>query len=211
MSYWKHWKYKHLTFFIISIIFVALLTKLEIFHQTLIHLGNFGYIGAFFAGILFVSTYTVSIGALLLLILAEYLNPIEIALIAGLGAVFGDYVIFRLVKDNLVYELADIYNHFGGKHLSHLLHTRYFSWSLPVIGALIIASPLPDEMGVGLLGISKMSTYSLFCLLYLTQLEYLLSYQLPYWLSLNKSGILNIRRKPEIGYNTVNGSPPSPR
>ncbi|KKR33741.1 MAG: hypothetical protein UT63_C0012G0020 [Candidatus Gottesmanbacteria bacterium GW2011_GWC2_39_8] len=159
MSYWQHWKYKHLTFFFISIIFVAFLTRLELFHQTLIHLGNYGYIGAFFAGILFVSTYTVSIGALLLLILAEYLNPIEIALIAGIGAVLGDYTIFRLVKDNLVDELADIYNKFGGKHLSHLLHTRYFSWTLPVIGALIIASPLPDEMGVGLMGISRMSTY----------------------------------------------------
>jgi len=158
MSYWQHWKYKHLTFFLTSIIFVAFLTKLEFFHDTLIHLGNYGYIGAFFAGILFVSTYTVSIGALLLLILAEYLNPLEIALTAGLGAVFGDYTIFRLVKDNLVSELTDIYKKFGGQHLSHLLHTRYFSWSLPVIGALIIASPLPDELGVGLMGISRMRT-----------------------------------------------------
>lgn len=159
MSYLQHWKYKHLAFFFISIIFVALLTQLELFHQTLIHLGNYGYIGAFIAGILFVSTYTVSIGALLLLILAEYLNPIEIALIAGIGAVLGDYTIFSLIKDNLVDELTDIYKKFGGKHLSYLLHTRYFRWSLPVIGALIIASPLPDELGVGLMGISRMKTY----------------------------------------------------
>src|SRR3989338_4885629 len=164
MRYWQHWKYKHLTFFFISIVFVAFLTRLELFHQILISLGSYGYIGAFFAGILFVSTYTVSIGALLLLILAEYLNPFEIAFIAGVGAVFGDYTIFRLVKDNLVDELGDIYKKFGGKHFSHLLHTRYFSWSLPVIGAIIIASPLPDELGVGLMGISRMKTGKLLIL-----------------------------------------------
>ena len=159
MRYWRHWKYKHITFCFISIIVVTLLSRLEIFYQTLIRLGEFGYIGAFFAGILFVSTYTVSIGALILLILAKSLNPWEIAILAGLGAVLGDYTIFSIIKDELVDELADIYQKFGGKHLTHLLHTRYFSWSLPVIGALIIASPLPDELGVGLMGIARMKTY----------------------------------------------------
>lgn len=159
MSYWQHWKYKHLTFFFISIIFVAFLSAFDSFHQALVQLGTYGYIGAFVAGILFVSTYTVSIGALTLLILAETLHPVEIALIAGLGAVVGDYTIFMIIRDNLMNELTDIYKRFGGNHISHVLHTRYFSWSLPVIGALIIASPLPDELGVGLMGIARMKTY----------------------------------------------------
>ncbi|MEK7159994.1 MAG: hypothetical protein AAB702_00755, partial [Patescibacteria group bacterium] len=46
-----------------------------------------------------------------------------------------------------------------GNHLSKILHTRYFSWTLPVIGAIIIASPFPDEIGISLMGISKISTY----------------------------------------------------
>jgi hypothetical protein len=29
---------------------------------------------------------------------------------------------------------------------------------LPVIGAIIIASPLPDEVGISLMGLSKIST-----------------------------------------------------
>jgi len=32
-------------------------------------------------------------------------------------------------------------------------------WTLPVIGAIIIASPFPDEIGVSLVGISKIKTY----------------------------------------------------
>lgn len=115
--------------------------------------------GAFIAGVLFVSTFTVATSALVLLTLAETLSPIEIGLIAGLGAVVGDMLIFNLIKDNLANEIEDIYNHVDrDHHLKKLFHSKYFSWSLPVLGAVIIASPLPDEMGISLINLSKMNT-----------------------------------------------------
>lgn len=106
------------------------------------------------------STFTIAPSTLILLTLAETLSPIEIGIIAGLGAVIGDVLIFHLVKDNLANEIEDIYYHIDKKgHVRGLLHTRYFSWMLPVTGALLIASPLPDELGVSMLGLSKMSTF----------------------------------------------------
>lgn len=160
MNKWKAFKYKNLTFLIISIAVAYYLSQYEPFHNFLLNLGNYGYIGAFIAGILFVSTFTVATGAVILLVLAEKLSPLEIGLIAGLGAVFGDFVIFKFIKDNLVDEVREIYNRIDGEHhLIRLLHTKYFGWSLPVIGAIIIASPFPDEIGVSLMGISKMKTY----------------------------------------------------
>lgn len=159
MSYWKHWKYKNLTFWFISIVVLALLFRNDFFHSWLLNLGDYGYLGAFFAGMLFVSTFTVTIGAFILFILTESLNPLEIGAIAGLGAVVGDIAIFHLVRDNIATEIAEIYERVGGKHLTKILHTKYFSWTLPVLGALIIASPLPDELGVSLMGIAKMKTY----------------------------------------------------
>ena len=153
------WKYKNLTVVFISIVLAVLLSRFEAFHSFLLHLGSFGYIGAFVAGMLFVSTFTVTTSALILLILAETLSPIEIGLIAGLGAVAGDMLVFRLVKDNLANEIVDIYNHVDHKkHLQKLFHSKYFNWMLPVIGAIIIASPFPDEIGISLIGISKMNT-----------------------------------------------------
>lgn len=153
------WKYKNLTIVFFSIVLTIILYKSASFHSFLLHLGNLGYIGAFIAGIFFVWTFTAATGALILLILAETLLPIEIGLIAGLGAVVGDLLIFRLVKDNLAGEVEDIYNHVDHKkHLKKLFHSRYFNWMLPLLGAVIIASPLPDEVGVSLMGISKMST-----------------------------------------------------
>ena len=92
--------------------------------------------------------------------LAEHLNPLEIALIAEVGAVIGDTTIFQFIRTKgLVDEVKHFFQYFGSDRLKHLIHTKYFSWTLPVIGAIIIASPLPDEVGVGLMGISHMTTW----------------------------------------------------
>lgn len=165
MTYWQRWKYKNLTLLFLSIIFAFFLSRYEPFHIFLLNLGNYGYIGAFVAGVLFVSTFTVATGAIILLILAERLSPIEIGIIAGLGAVLGDFVIFRFIQDNLAEEVKEIYENIDGNHhLQRVFHTKYFSWTLPVMGALIIASPFPDEIGVSLMGISKMKTYQFLCI-----------------------------------------------
>lgn len=164
MSFWREWKYKNLTAFVLSVILALLLAKNEVFHALLLNLGNFGYIGAFVAGILFVSTFTVAAGTVMLLVLAETLHPLGIGVVAGLGAVLGDFIIFnifRFAKDNWLQEVIEpVAVHLNrNHHLQRLFHSKYFSWSLPVIGAIIIASPLPDEVGVTLMGISKMKTY----------------------------------------------------
>lgn len=160
MNYWRNLRYKNLTLVFLGIVFALILSRIETFHAFLLHLGNLGFVGAFIAGILFVNIFTVSTGALILLILAEQLSAVEIGLIAGLGAVVGDLIIFHLVKDNLSGELELIYDKIDSKHhFIKLLHSKYFHWTLPVIGAIIIASPLPDELGVTLMGISKMKTY----------------------------------------------------
>lgn len=159
-NFWRGWKYKNLTLIFTGVLIALTLSRIEAFHAFLLNLGNYGYIGAFLAGILFVSTFTAATGVLILLIFTETLSPIEIGVIAGLGAVVGDFIIFRFVKDNLQNELEDIYNHVDSKHhFIKILHSKYFSWTLPVVGAIIIASPFPDELGVSLMGISKMKIY----------------------------------------------------
>lgn len=164
----SHWRYKNLTIVFIGVILAIVLSRNEMFHSFLMHLGSFGYVGAFIAGILFVSTFTVATSALVLLTLAETLSPIEIGLIAGLGAVVGDMLIFNLIKDNLANEIEEIYDQMdSGHHLKKLFHSKYFNWSLPIFGAIIIASPLPDEMGISLINLSKMSTLKFILISYI--------------------------------------------
>ena len=87
--------------------------------------------------------------------------------LAGIGAVIGDLTIFRLIKLSLASDLTQLYNNLGGSKISHILHTSHFRWTIPVIGALIIASPLPDEIGIGILGIYNLKTSQFLVLSYI--------------------------------------------
>lgn len=156
---WRRYHYKNLTYLGISIVLGLVFIKTPYFREFVFHLGNYGILGAFIGGMLFVSTFTVSIGTVLLLLLAETMNPLIIGAVAGIGAVVGDLIIFQYIRNKgLVSEIKHFFDFFGGDKIAHLLHTKYFSWTLPVLGAVIIASPLPDELGVSLMGISKMKT-----------------------------------------------------
>src|SRR3989344_909538 len=160
MSTWYTFRYKNITLFLISIIIAFIISRYEPFHNFLLGVGDLGYIGAFFAGILFVSTFTVATGAIILLVLAERLSPVEIGIIAGLGAVVGDFTIFKFVRDGLTDEIREVYEKIDhNNHLLKILHTKYFSWMFPAFGAIAIASPLPDEIGVSLMGIGKIKIY----------------------------------------------------
>lgn len=154
----KHKKYKNLAFFVLSLLVAYFLSSYEPFHIFLLGLGKFGYLSAFIAGMLYVSMFTVATGAVMLLVLAEQYSLVELAVIAACGSVITDFLIFKYVKNSVTEEVVGLHKVLGGSHFSHVLHSKYFSWTLPVIGALIIASPLPDEVGISLMGLTKLDT-----------------------------------------------------
>ena len=157
MEFWKKWKYPYLTSVLISILVAIFLASNETFKDWLLHLGSLEYIGALIAGSLFVSSFTAAISIVVIAIMTENINPMALALIGGVGAVMGDYLVFKLVRSHLQDELAMLFGKGGTSYVKHVLKSKYISWTLPIIGAFIIASPLPDELGVSLLGMSKMS------------------------------------------------------
>lgn len=164
---WKHWHYKNTGLLILSIVIFFFLADTPFVKNAISFIGNFGYIGAFFVGIMFVSIFTVAPAAVVLFYLADTLNPLGIAIAAGTGGVVGDYLIFRFLKDRIFKELRPVFLNHGGKPIKKLFKTPYFAWAVPIIGAIIIMSPFPDEVGIGLMGISKMKTWQLMGLLYL--------------------------------------------
>lgn len=155
----KRLKYKNIAILILGIIFAVVLSKNDSFRNFLLNLGQFGYFGAFVAGIFFASTFTVASSLVILATLAETLPIWVVAVLGGIGCMVGDFFIFYFVKNELLNEIRSIYEFAGGGHFKKILHSRFFSWTLPVIGAIIIASPLPDELGVTLLGLSRLKTY----------------------------------------------------
>lgn len=168
ISFWKRWKYPYLTAVFISILIAIILAQNQDFKNWLLNLGSWEYIGALFAGMLFVSSFTAAISITVIAIMTENINPMALGLIGGVGAVAGDYLVFKLVRSNIQNELAMLFGKRATSHVKALLYSKYIAWTLPIIGVFIIASPLPDELGVSLLGVSKMSDAKFILISYLS-------------------------------------------
>lgn len=155
--------HQNIILFVVGLLAAVIFSKTPLFSQFINLIAPFPCLSAFIAGMLFASTFSIATGGLILITLAQSINPLIIIPFGGLGAVFCDFLIFSLFKDKISASVSPIYNEIISKnHFHKILHTRYFSWTLPVIGALIIASPLPDELGVSLLGLSQMKTGEFF-------------------------------------------------
>jgi hypothetical protein len=162
----KKWAYKNTTLLVLSVIVFVLLADTPIVHAAIRHIGSYGYLGSFVAGIFFVSTFTVAPAGLVLFHLAQDYNPILIALTAGAGGVIGDLLIFRFFKDQIFTEFAPLVKKLKKRHVFELFKSPYFAWLTPVIGAIIIASPFPDELGIGMMGLTKIKEWQFMALTY---------------------------------------------
>jgi membrane protein YqaA with SNARE-associated domain len=150
-----HWHYKNLTILFASFLFAYAFGQTYLYQSLLGNLKTVGWPGIFIVGTFFTSIFTVAPAAVVLVGLGKFYDPLVLAPLAGAGAMFGDYVIFRFIREGVLDELKEI---IGKRNLAKLLHplrSRYFVWLLPLVGAVIIASPLPDEAGVAMMGISK--------------------------------------------------------
>lgn len=145
---------------VVSLVLTFILVQLPVFHTFVAELGEYGYIGALLAGMLFVSVFTAAPAAVLLITLGETHAILPIAIVAGIGAVFGDYVIMSYMSSE-VSEKTKLLPQKTGimKTISFLRHSKY-RFFLSILGAIVIASPLPDEIGLSLMGLSNMKRSS---------------------------------------------------
>lgn len=164
LSIWQRWKYKNTFLLLLSLAVFFWLARTPIVESIIKEIGALGYLGAFITGIFFVSTFTVAPAAVVLFHLADTLHPVEVALLAGLGAMVGDYIIFRFMKDKVFEELLPLFRKLHSPKIKILFKSPYFAWFLPVAGAFVIASPLPDEAGVSMLGLSNIKRWQFFLL-----------------------------------------------
>ncbi len=162
----KKWAYKNTTLLLLSLAVVVVIADTPVVHALIRHIGTYGYLGSFITGIFFVSTFTVAPASLVLFHLAEEYNALAIALTAGAGAVLGDLLIFRFFKDQLFSELAPLVKRYKKYHLFELFKSPYFGWLTPVLGAVVIASPFPDEIGIGMMGLTKITQWQFMLLTY---------------------------------------------
>jgi hypothetical protein len=145
------------TFFVlISIVLAIYLEKAGLINEFILAFGDFRILAILIGGIFFTSIFTTA-SAIVLLAEMSLMSPLALVVIlGGIGSVMGDYVIFRFVKDRVVEDFKHLLSYQKRKRLRQVFRRKLFRYFVPFIGGLIIASPLPDELGVSVLSLSKL-------------------------------------------------------
>ena len=157
--------YPKLTALVICIILAYFLFSNPSTQTYASHLGSYGYLGVFIAGILFAFGFTApfSVGFFI------SLNPANIwiaGIIGGLGALMSDLIIFSTIKVSFEDEFKRLRNSKTFVRITRLIEKsikeKIRIYLMYVFVGILIASPLPDEAGVTMLaGLTKISAKSL--------------------------------------------------
>jgi len=113
---------------------------------------------SFLAGMFFASVFTTIPATIALGEIAQEYSLFWTAFFGGLGALVADFVIFRFFRDDVSDALIALFKGSARTRLARIFHLRLFRWLTPFLGAIIIASPLPDELGLVIWGFSKLPT-----------------------------------------------------
>jgi hypothetical protein len=128
-------------------------------NSLLVYAGGIKYIESFIAGVLFTSVFTTAPAIVILGEIAQHSTPLSVAVFGGLGALFGDLILFRFIKDRVSEDLLALIGQDNRGKVYHIAERRIFRWFSPLIAAFIIASPLPDELGIMFLGLARTKTF----------------------------------------------------
>lgn len=140
----------------IGIAVTITLSRFGVIDYIIDSLRNYSILASFVAGIFFTSTFTIAPASIAIVhIAAEHVPLSSLAFWGALGAMCGDLILFFFIKDRFADDLMGVMSPSAKKHFLHSFHFGFFKWLSPILGALIIASPLPDEIGISLLGMSK--------------------------------------------------------
>jgi hypothetical protein len=180
----SRFKYPKLFFLVLSIIAAYIIFQNPAVSEYVSSLGKFGYLTTFFAGMLFAFGFSAAIAVGFFITI----NPGNIylaALIAGVGALLSDMIIFRFIKISFEEEFNNLKESYLLRKISELsrkhIGVKLTSYFVYAFAGIMIASPLPDEVGVILLaGLTKvkqkilaiisfvLNTAGIFLILYFT-------------------------------------------
>ncbi len=150
-------KYNHLLLLLVACIAAYILYATGALH--VLHLlKGYGYISVVAGGMLYTFGFTAPFGAAILWEIAPDVHPVTAAVVAGTGALASDLMLFHILrKPFFEEELQRFRTSRLIRTLHRLLHHEtisermrfYATW---LLASFVIASPLPDEFGVSIIG-----------------------------------------------------------
>jgi hypothetical protein len=128
-------------------------------------IASLGYAGAFIAGIFYSYGFTGAPAAAVFLIISHEQNIVFAALAGGFGSLFADLVIFELIRHSFKDEIKLLSSEKIVLGLSRRIPKALRRHIITAIAFFIIASPLPDEIGVSMLACEKWISGKIFSVL----------------------------------------------
>lgn len=124
------------------------------------------FVAEIVAGILYTSFLTSPISVAMLIVLASENNPVVTAFLAGFGAVLGDLLIVKFFRKE-AQDIDFIARQLHFQKINKILHKLHLDFLTPLFGVIIVASPFPDELGLMMLGASKLKYQEIALLSYI--------------------------------------------
>ena len=149
---------KDVSIIALSVLIAVILVETGVLINILASSKKLELFGSFIAGMFFTSVFTVAPATVVLVEIARLNSIFWVAILGGAGAMIGDLIIFRFVKNKLSEDILYLLKKSKSERLISIFRLRIFGWLIAFLGALVIASPLPDELGLAMMGLSKIKT-----------------------------------------------------
>ncbi len=146
---------------IVSLVCAVWLVKTDIVLSSITLSAEFSALTSFVAGLFFTSILTTIPAMVVFVEIATYVPAWKIALFGGMGALCGDLLLFRFVRSSLVERIARSVVNPRARKVVGSIASGPLWWIMPICGAIVIASPLPDELGLFLMGVSHIRAVQL--------------------------------------------------
>lgn len=152
----------------LSLIVALLIVRSGLVHEVLAATQDLGVITSFIAGAFFASVFTAVPAGVVLGELSQEMSPWVVALVGGLGCFLSDLVIASFLKRRVANDLDGVLRQSPLKRIYRSLQKNaFFRWLSVLLGALVIVSPFPDEIGLLLMGASHLPKKIFYPLLFI--------------------------------------------
>lgn len=146
--------YRDLGIVALSMLLAVVLVETGAVHIMVRWLSDWWFLACFVNGMLYSSVFTTVPSLAVFYELGQEIPPLHVALVGSVGALFADLLLFRFVRD----ELSRDFVYVAKRWLPKERPSFAMRAACVLLGTFVIASPLPDEIGVLLIGIVRLPT-----------------------------------------------------
>jgi hypothetical protein len=169
-SAWENWPLKHTTLVAIILVLFILVLDTAIVRAFFEFSTSLGLASAFLAGMFYVSLFTAAPAVIMLVELSKTINIVPLVLFASLGSVVGDLIILKIFQDNIYEEMKYLGKRLGIGIKVNRKQRKAVNWIMALSGIFVLGSPLPDEVGIAMLGMTQYSKARILAVAFLANL-----------------------------------------